>query len=224
MKVYPRVCGGASSCLNTWRISSGLSPRVRGSPMTFARLISSAGSIPACAGEPYGDISSCQRRQVYPRVCGGANYPAGKQPQSGGLSPRVRGSPPQTPVDELGQGSIPACAGEPCHSYPMLTVTTVYPRVCGGATIERAIEPSSAGLSPRVRGSRSHDPADCNGRGSIPACAGEPIVLAGVQFDVGVYPRVCGGAGLLVAGHLLYQGLSPRVRGSHHQAHPLHSY
>ncbi len=50
--VYPRVCGGAFGSDSGIHRSSGLSPRVRGSPhrsRVFANLVR---SIPACAGEP----------------------------------------------------------------------------------------------------------------------------------------------------------------------------
>ena len=51
--------------------------------------------------------------------------------------------------------------------------------------------------------------------GSIPACAGEPVILEGAYLPTRVHPRVCGGA--LRRVHLggLVMGPSPRVRGSH---------
>ena len=51
-RVYPRMCGGASS---GWHIVShrwGLSPHVRGSPVRRVPFARKTGSIPACAGEP----------------------------------------------------------------------------------------------------------------------------------------------------------------------------
>ena len=50
--------------------------------------------------------------------------------------------------------------------------------------------------------------------GSIPACAGEPII-AGVDSFIGaVYPRVCGGTLPLAPVAVAICGLSPRVRGN----------
>ena len=77
---------------------------------------------------------------------------------------------------------------------------------------------SSAGLSPRVRGSRHHVAALLRAKGSIPACAGKPTQRVPRSDGTGVYPRVCGEApcdGLLI-GRLI--GLSPRVRGSQMRA------
>ena len=53
-EVYPRVCGGTGLPHRRSTGSSGLSPRVRGNPVIAAGIITYAGSIPACAGEPSG--------------------------------------------------------------------------------------------------------------------------------------------------------------------------
>ena len=50
--VYPRVCGGTSSCVNPCLSSAGLSPRVRGNQASMVAVLPVMGSIPACAGEP----------------------------------------------------------------------------------------------------------------------------------------------------------------------------
>ena len=70
-RVYPRVCGGTRSVDRRGITGAGLSPRVRGNPMSNTNGTGTERSIPACAGEP---ISSWHRRVesgVYPRVCGG---------------------------------------------------------------------------------------------------------------------------------------------------------
>ena len=51
-------------------------------------------------------------------------------------------------------------------------------------------------------------------RGSIPACAGEPIEFAGMFGSVEVYPRVCGGTEATLKANSYSNGLSPRVRGN----------
>ena len=70
------------------------------------------------------------------------------------------------------------------------------------------------GLSPRVRGNQQVFAKDQQGRWSIPACAGEPVVQVASPVVAPVYPRVCGGT---KAGELSEDpdyGLSPRVRGN----------
>ena len=71
-----------------------------------------------------------------------------------------------------------------------------------------------AGLSPRVRGNRSPSRSRTQGRGSIPARAGEPGRPSGWRFNSTVYPRACGGTVILFQVLGTNIGLSPRVRGN----------
>ena len=167
----------------------GLSPRVRGNRQlgfhgSILRL--EERSIPACAGEP-GGLTPLQRIGMYQGsipACAGepSTRATGRRAQSmQGLSPRVRGN-------------------RQCCRLPNSAACTVYPRVCGGTLIKEAIEPHSLaeglsprvrgnplrrrailasdkhGLSPRVRGNRSGTRLKLADVGSIPACAGEPMV------------------------------------------------
>ena len=129
MAFQPRI-------LRQTRIRIGLSPRVRGNPGRAGRGADNSGSIPACAGEPY----RVQRREgtakVYPRVCGGTCGPSGFITITTGLSPRVRGNLERPERLQAGNGSIPACAGEPGMSIWISRWAKVYPRVCGG-TVRR---------------------------------------------------------------------------------------
>ena len=54
--------------------------------------------------------------------------------------------------------------------------TRVYPRVCGGTRPTRSLMSSSLGLSPRVRGNLRIARRRGWSVGSIPACAGEPLM------------------------------------------------
>ena len=151
-RVYPRVCGGTTTCTRLGGLLAGLSPRVRGNRHLKRCGVLRGGSIPACAGEPRGRCSRRRGRRVYPRVCGGTSYSAFPRKPGWGLSPRVRGNRTQRPTGRTLDGSIPACAGEPCGCSRCWCQPRVYPRVCGG-TSNRASDPSAPrGLSPRVRG------------------------------------------------------------------------
>ena len=90
----------------------------------------------------------------------------------------------------------------------------VYPRVCGGTAATSWRPTPHSGLSPRVRGNHlvaGHDVLD---RGSIPACAGEPVGGGDLRGAWRVYPRVCGGTNRNSHMALTIKGLSPRVRGN----------
>ena len=111
--VYPRVCGGTAATMTYSGAIRGLSPRVRGNHWSVKDRLVCMGSIPACAGEPRGKSPSTSERRVYPRVCGGTGWSGKPLLASKGLSPRVRGNPPQGLAQSKSQRSIPACAGEP---------------------------------------------------------------------------------------------------------------
>ena len=69
--VYPRVCGGTRQRDHGNPLGAGLSPRVRGNRLDGPGRRGRRGSIPACAGEPYGRDGMLPLSGVYPRVCGG---------------------------------------------------------------------------------------------------------------------------------------------------------
>ena len=130
-----------------------------------------------------------------------------------GLSPRVRGKLETAILDELGLRSIPACAGE-TPILPLIGgIVEVYPRVCGGNVRMPNADLAKAGLSPRVRGKRSHLRMRWPSAGSIPACAGETSSPSYPMWRPKVYPRVCGGNVASDVKTLVDGGLSPRVRG-----------
>ena len=112
-RVYPHVCGEASS--RSWNISSmtGLPPRVRGSPAHGAVSGPCLRSTPTCAGKPLQQLVGAALLEVYPHVCGEASPAAVRSFSRVGLPPRVRGSRPSVLRHLDGIGSTPTCAGKP---------------------------------------------------------------------------------------------------------------
>ena len=198
----------------------GLSPRVRGNqrPCRFQSI--RRGSIPACAGEPPQCGPYRDRTRVYPRVCGGTSCLRLPVRSALGLSPRVRGNRKQGAERNERCRSIPACAGEPLAMYGEIGRVSVYPRVCGGTLTILAGNTIEDGLSPRVRGNPGRPIHFGEDHGSIPACAGEPRRTIPAGSACTVYPRVCGGTRTSQRSSSLCQGLSPRVRGNHHDHFP----
>ena len=212
--VYPRVCGGTSQTRRHISGLAGLSPRVRGNLSELPTPPDDAGSIPACAGEPSSAGVCGGLPQVYPRVCGGTRIAMPGNQCLGGLSPRVRGNPSCYRMRRRRPGSIPACAGEPKWQPLDAGASEVYPRVCGGTVQRGRVRRPTAGLSPRVRGNQTAAALVSIPAGSIPACAGEPVISVHLVGVGEVYPRVCGGT--LWPPRAVGQsgGLSPRVRGN----------
>ena len=152
--------------------------------------------------------------RVYPRVCGGTRSPGAPTAAWCGLSPRVRGNRlPFLPGDP-DPGSIPACAGEPFLIITYSSNRKVYPRVCGGTHAGYMRTFNTIGLSPRVRGNHNARQQRLDQGGSIPACAGEPVLASMVTAVSPVYPRVCGGTRRPRRRLRWREGLSPRVRGN----------
>ena len=86
--------------------------------------------------------------------------------------------------------------------------------MCGGTAQGGRPRGGREGLSPRVRGNLQHRAEHLAEIGSIPACAGEPVVHCVRGGSDKVYPRVCGGTTPPAASDPVSMGLSPRVRGN----------
>ena len=147
-------------------------------------------------------------------MCGGTASILVTVDGNSGLSPRVRGNLRARAYQVTGEGSIPACAGEPWDSVRTHSAPRVYPRVCGGTPLDTPSDAGLHGLSPRVRGNLVRHNRQKDWARSIPACAGEPKYPGAISSSVRVYPRVCGGTPLGTGGPVLESGLSPRVRGN----------
>ena len=134
--VYPRGCGGTAPELSGSSYPLGLSPRVRGNLVADLCQAGDQGSIPAGAGEP--GRSPCIRAActVYPRGCGGTRLTLLTASFPRGLSPRVRGNPRRSWSCPHRVGSIPAGAGEPLADRCRPGWRQVYPRGCGGTSVE----------------------------------------------------------------------------------------
>ena len=212
--VYPRACGGTPLLGHLQHRVPGLSPRVRGNPLVALEGVRQPGSIPARAGEPRRQTPGSCRRRVYPRACGGTASSWSIRAWAWGLSPRVRGNPVRGRDRDGPLGSIPARAGEPRPPRCAAARSRVYPRACGGTTDAFRTDMMVAGLSPRVRGNPSCVRSQADGRGSIPARAGEPGPIHLALRSSRVYPRACGGTAPVCSGPWNWVGLSPRVRGN----------
>ncbi len=148
---------------------------MRGNLLLALASVHWAGTIPACAGEPWINRVAISRIRDYPRVCGGTTPIRVAALGKVGLSPRVRGNLDCAVDNGESFGTIPACAGEPICAVPSVASVRDYPRVCGGTTFDQVVGLFGEGLSPRVRGNLKLDAKKLTVVGTIPACAGEPV-------------------------------------------------
>ena len=233
--VHPRVCGEPHFRLPLSGRRSGPSPRVRGTPGRASARPGRRRSIPACAGNPSRHARQSVFPAVHPRVCG---EPSAEQPEdchAPGPSPRVRGTRIQLRQQPIGEGSIPACAGNPWHPPCPRPRRRVHPRVCGEPRAglvrdapgsrsipacagnpwrPRAHRPRRPGPSPRVRGTLVTAASGKTFDRSIPACAGNPSRRRPCARRSRVHPRVCGEPRTARSSTSPSPGPSPRVRGT----------
>ncbi len=214
-KVYPRPRGGAGHQSRRGGGWCGLSPPARGSHILRALAEGARRSIPARAGEPRHQYAILSLSEVYPRPRGGAVHTLLSRLYHEGLSPPARGSHRTRQRCSALARSIPARAGEPVGERMRRLPLKVYPRPRGGAPQRPTTTGAVQGLSPPARGSRCLLRFSVQGRGSIPARAGEPACLARSSAQCEVYPRPRGGAATATGQNLRVQGLSPPARGSH---------
>ena len=131
-----------------------------------------------------------------------------------GLSPLARGNLLCGGNEALGQGPIPARAGQPSPVYVRLRGDGAYPRSRGATRDYLSTQIAGLGLSPLARGNPLSPPFFPDVAGPIPARAGQPFVQRPKQITKTAYPRSRGATrswAVIWPGIL---GLSPLARGN----------
>ena len=131
-----------------------------------------------------------------------------------GLSPHVRGNRPSAQMRNQFRRSIPACTGKPVPTRRGATCPGVYPRMYGETRRAAVAMAMPRGLSPHVRGNPGRRRLILRTGGSIPACTGKPGGCCAGGRNGAVYPRMYGETLPNPEVCLIYQGLSPHVRGN----------
>ena len=213
VSVHPRACGGSFFPPRRVRSGTGTSPRVRGKLSFPVSPPPAAGYIPARAGEASTVMPGISHTWVHPRACGGSLQASREAAPSTGTSPRVRGKPPKSRIEDRNHRYIPARAGEADGKTGRFRAARVHPRACGGSG-PVGFEPTTAcGTSPRVRGKRSSQTNRFYAIRYIPARAGEAFSTASILLPARVHPRACGGSTAGERFRPAGEGTSPRVRG-----------
>ena len=212
--VHPRVCGERESEDDPYQLSTGSSPRVRGTDRGTGLPCTPRRFIPACAGNGTPRCSSAASPSVHPRVCGERARRTISKNRSGGSSPRVRGTAAGSRPRSRPHRFIPACAGNGKSGMSRPRSASVHPRVCGERESLSGPPFGCFGSSPRVRGTDSREILERAIPRFIPACAGNGGLPHRGGARSTVHPRVCGER-VQVGGQCLGRfGSSPRVRGT----------
>ena len=129
--VYPHACGETRLSLLRPEHEKGLSPRMRGNPLTRARPAVALGSIPTHAGKPVRHHPCSYLVGVYPHACGETVPFRIDGFRCAGLSPRMRGNPKAEDYILHVERSIPTHAGKPFGAPSTNIAFKVYPHACG---------------------------------------------------------------------------------------------
>jgi len=109
---------------------------------------------------------------------------------------------------------IPARAGNTATLAGAGHRQTVHPRACGEHDLMKSVADSSAGSSPRVRGTLQGRLSQPQKKRFIPARAGNTNASSGVDGYSAVHPRACGEHTISNILSAILDGSSPRVRGT----------
>ncbi len=209
-----RVRGGAAPTSRWATPAPGRSPRARRSLAILLALLLAVRSISACAEEPAAPSVRPTRARVDLRVRGGAAWSRRRSGAKPGRSPRARRSLLARDSNGCAFRSISACAEEPGGGTLFGGLMTVDLRVRGGAILARRLTVEPAGRSPRARRSPAIVAAAQREKGSISACAEEPVNPLQWPGITEVDLRVRGGAYISAPRMTSRKGRSPRARRS----------
>ena len=214
------MCGELAIEAIAREVAGGSSPRVRGTRQAGGERGRDQWFIPACAGNSPRPSARRPAGSVHPRVCGELCITISAVIRVVGSSPRVRGTPLARPVRERGERFIPACAGNSAESAGRRRNRPVHPRVCGELGSTTICCATTAGSSPRVRGTPGAAAPAARPARFIPACAGNSNCVVPICICQAVHPRVCGELPRPWTARRAGCGSSPRVRGTPRQRDP----
>ena len=212
---HPRICGehyrlvyGRNGCV-------GSSPHMRGTQLCWFAHAPMAGIIPAYAGNTSGVFSELFHDGDHPRICGEHSVHEIGYWSLRGSSPHMRGTPMACFTFRAQSGIIPAYAGNTSPSIRPAATRRDHPRICGEHGRPCHSHGPPLGSSPHMRGTPLRGRQGTQGRGIIPAYAGNTVLMISVVDEREDHPRICGEHCLVLFPDLYLKGSSPHMRGTH---------
>ena len=211
---HPRACGEHIEKGERLLHTAGSSPRMRGTLPDHSPGNSSCRIIPAHAGNTGPAAVGIATFTDHPRACGEHSTTGTRLGQTGGSSPRMRGTH-TNPAQDFGVTRIiPAHAGNTKTLRPRQRLRPDHPRACGEHAARGRLKYVLSGSSPRMRGTRNeHGIGDVADR-IIPAHAGNTTDRDRECIPPADHPRACGEHSPRPAKPGYRSGSSPRMRGT----------
>ena len=169
--------------------------------------------IPAGAGQTQQVAGLPLNTRAHPRRCGADERSASNCANARGSSPQVRGRRRSCLQVRLGEGLIPAGAGQTARSRKWSRHPRAHPRRCGADRERVSGLMICMGSSPQVRGRPRSARSGRGGGGLIPAGAGQTHFRPGRRRRNRAHPRRCGADRANVRRGRHHRGSSPQVRG-----------
>ena len=170
--VHPRVRGEHSYSVLPPTLTSGSSPRPRGTRLPAPHVDVRLRFIPASAGNTFSGSPAATAMTVHPRVRGEHVLRLAGRDCDDGSSPRPRGTRRPSSDASCSIRFIPASAGNTPVPSPLSNCCSVHPRVRGEHSLMGRRRPSCSGSSPRPRGTPAGDVSKRAQGRFIPASAG----------------------------------------------------
>ena len=170
--------------------------------------------IPAGAGNTCRVVSGSRSKSVHPRGRGEHEARQGGGEETGGSSPRARGTRTAGYESIRGTRFIPAGAGNTSRRRSTPQGRTVHPRGRGEHSRSRANSGEPNGSSPRARGTLTASPSSQVRDRFIPAGAGNTLRHVRRYVGVAVHPRGRGEHNSHLIVRSIADGSSPRARGT----------
>ena len=192
MPAHPRGCGEQGNGLPQHRITTGSSPRVRGTDFLSFQMVNCARLIPAGAGNRTTFTWMMGSWPAHPRGCGEQGPARTGKEGYFGSSPRVRGTVAERGIFAHLSRLIPAGAGNRRPWSLRSDPAAAHPRGCGEQVVSFISRAGRVGSSPRVRGTVRLDKEPVINQRLIPAGAGNRWCWTRSLASLTAHPRGCG--------------------------------
>ena len=193
----------------------GSSPRSRGTLRPDRVPLLRRRFIPALAGNTQRRSGWCVSRSVHPRARGEHMILAIGAQESGGSSPRSRGTHGRIDQRVIFCRFIPALAGNTPAGSTYHGARPVHPRARGEHATSSSKPATSPGSSPRSRGTPLSTSGNMSHTRFIPALAGNTRARRQAARNQPVHPRARGEHIASMQSETVRIGSSPRSRGTH---------
>ena len=214
VSVHPRSRGEHADTATVESTAYGPSPLARGTRLTDTPRPQSGRSIPARAGNTVRPTLPAHRRSVHPRSRGEHFTLKPSIVPGPGPSPLARGTLAPAPCSRWVQRSIPARAGNTSGLAPASAYPSVHPRSRGEHVHYCARVAPCGGPSPLARGTPDPGRRGKSPGRSIPARAGNTLMLLRPPAPGTVHPRSRGEHQDPDLDNSISAGPSPLARGT----------